>query len=169
MNAAEPMGLELERRTRARRALRARRARARRAYARGAALGVGAARAGAARAAAAPALALLLQVVCGRRDERRSLPALDALARRVRVVRLAGRRRRHDRRRRAPAHAAPPALPLLSAHPARAPRRRPRLPLKQPRPPAWTNFVLPFQLNKRPRGFNSGRSSTRTKSICNKI
>lgn len=79
----DAVGVELERRG----ARRTRRARAGRA-----AVGIGAARAPPAGAAAAAALALLLQVVWGGRDER--APRLAALARGVRVVRLAGKRRR---------------------------------------------------------------------------
>lgn len=124
------VGVELERgpRTRARREVRA--GRAWRAHAGCAALGVGAARAAAASAAPAAALALVLQVVWGARAERPPLPAVDALARRVDVVRLArlagGGARRH-----APEPAAR-ALPLLPAHRALPARRRPGLPLTRP-------------------------------------
>lgn len=131
------MGVELERWSGARRSQRARRAH--RPHSRSPAVGVGAARAGAAGAAAAPSLALVLQVVWGRRDERPPLPAIDALARRVRLVRLAGGRLAgraraapaRGARRHAPARAAC-ALPLLPAHCACSPRRRKDLPLTRP-------------------------------------
>lgn len=97
-------------------------------------IGIGAARTGAAGTASAPALALVLQVVWGGRDERSPLPALGALARRVGLVRLAG----GDRTGSAC------ALSLLPAYHAIQVQRRQNFPVKRPRSDTWTNFVFPL-------------------------
>lgn len=128
----------------------------RRARAGRAAVGVGAARAAAAGAAAAAALALLLQVVRGARDERAGRRRLDALARGVRVLRLAGEHRAAAACRHAPSSISN-TFPLLPANLTFPARRRPKFPMMRLRPDARTNFVLLLRLHRRPRDLANGR------------